>query len=317
MMLPALKALADPSRLRLVAILGHGEFTVQELTAILGMGQSRISRHLKILTDAGILSVKRQGTWSYYRLAEEEDFFTAIRPALESRLPALTEGAPTSRDWRRSGGATPAQPGVLRCSCPAVGYPVPRGAAGGRLPGRTARCGSRLRLLLEVGVGTGALLPELRRKAAEVIGVDHSPAMLEQARARLAAEGSGGIDSASRRDDAPAPCRTGRRRRLYSTWSCIMHAQPADGSGGDVARPRCRRHAGAWPICGATSRNGCGSGWRISGSVSSEEEIVSWLAAAGFAPREFGVVGRHAGAGVALFFSAARKKMNIQSQKGG
>lgn len=62
-MLQTLKALADPTRLRLLGILAHGEFTVQELTAILAMGQSRISRHLRILTEAGIASVKRQGTW--------------------------------------------------------------------------------------------------------------------------------------------------------------------------------------------------------------------------------------------------------------
>ncbi|MEZ4485523.1 MAG: metalloregulator ArsR/SmtB family transcription factor [Syntrophotaleaceae bacterium] len=62
-MLSTLKALADPTRLRLLGILAHGEFTVQELIEILGMGQSRISRHLRILTDAGITAVKRQGTW--------------------------------------------------------------------------------------------------------------------------------------------------------------------------------------------------------------------------------------------------------------
>jgi ArsR family transcriptional regulator len=65
-MLETLKALADPCRLRLAAVLLSGEFTVQELTRIMGMGQSRVSRHLKILTEAGLLTVKRQGTWSYY-----------------------------------------------------------------------------------------------------------------------------------------------------------------------------------------------------------------------------------------------------------
>ena len=74
-MLETLKALADPSRLRLTAILLAGEFTVQELTHIMAMGQSRISRHLKILTDAGVLAVKRQGTWGYYRIAVENRFF--------------------------------------------------------------------------------------------------------------------------------------------------------------------------------------------------------------------------------------------------
>ena len=90
-MIDLLKALADPCRLRLVAVLLRGEFTVQELTRILGMGQSRISRHLKILTEAGVLSVKRQGTWSYYRAGEENPFFCAIRPAFERELDRLPQ----------------------------------------------------------------------------------------------------------------------------------------------------------------------------------------------------------------------------------
>jgi len=84
-MLDLLKALADPCRLRLVAILLNGEFTVQELTTILGMGQSRISRHLKILTEARVLSVKRQGTWSYYRVGNASPFSApSVRPSSRS-----------------------------------------------------------------------------------------------------------------------------------------------------------------------------------------------------------------------------------------
>ncbi|MFH1029613.1 MAG: metalloregulator ArsR/SmtB family transcription factor, partial [Pseudomonadota bacterium] len=90
-MLDTLKALADPSRLRLTAILQRGEFTVQELTRIMGMGQSRVSRHLKILMEAGILDVKRQGTWGYYRISDSNRFFCSIRPAFERELELLPE----------------------------------------------------------------------------------------------------------------------------------------------------------------------------------------------------------------------------------
>ncbi|HEY4745610.1 MAG TPA: metalloregulator ArsR/SmtB family transcription factor, partial [Desulfuromonadaceae bacterium] len=92
-MLDTLKALADPCRLRLVAVLLAGEFTVQELTAILRMGQSRISRHLKILTEAGVLAVKRQGTWSYYRAGGASPFFAAIRTAVAQGVEGLPERA--------------------------------------------------------------------------------------------------------------------------------------------------------------------------------------------------------------------------------
>src|SRR5512133_2105765 len=92
-MLELLKALADSCRLRLIAVLMSGEFTVQELTRIFGMGQSRISHHLKILTETGLLASKRQGTWSYYRVSPANDFFTAIRPAFERELASLPERA--------------------------------------------------------------------------------------------------------------------------------------------------------------------------------------------------------------------------------
>ena len=92
-MLKLFKSLADPCRLRLTAVLLRGEFTVQELTRIFGMGQSRISRHLKILTEAGVLTVKCQGTWSYYRVGDGNAFFNAIRQAYELGLESLPERA--------------------------------------------------------------------------------------------------------------------------------------------------------------------------------------------------------------------------------
>ena len=62
-MLSLFKVLADGTRLRLLRILRQGDFTVQDLTQILGMGQSRISRHLKLMSEAGLLQVEKQGTW--------------------------------------------------------------------------------------------------------------------------------------------------------------------------------------------------------------------------------------------------------------
>lgn len=194
-MLDTLKALADPCRLRLVAVLLAGEFTVQELTAILRMGQSRISRHLKILTEAGVLSVKRQGTWSYYRAGGESPFFAAIRTAVAQGLEGLPERARDlvavalvleerrrrsqeffdrhARQWDD----------LARTLLPMPDYRerllalVPEG-----------------KTVVEVGLGTGGLLPALAAKAGRVIGVDHSPAMLDEARRRLNLAGIAGID---------------------------------------------------------------------------------------------------------------------------
>lgn len=68
-LLAGLRAAAEPTRLRLLALLARNELTVSELTQILGMSQPRISRHLKLLTEAGLIDRYQEGTWVFYRLA--------------------------------------------------------------------------------------------------------------------------------------------------------------------------------------------------------------------------------------------------------
>lgn len=194
-MIEVLKALADPCRLRLVALLTRGEFTVQELTRMLGMGQSRISWHLKILSEAGVLSVKRQGTWSYYRVGEESPFFTGIRPAIELELEelpeqredmaalALTLEARRQRSLEFFDRHARQWDSLSRTLLPVPEY-----------LDRLLQLVPPVARLLEIGFGTGALLPALACRVPEVIGVDHSPAMLEEARRRLAADGRIGIE---------------------------------------------------------------------------------------------------------------------------
>lgn len=67
-LLPRLRAIAEPSRLRLLAVLARGEFSVSELTGILGQSQPRVSRHLKLLDDSGLLERFREQHWIYYRV---------------------------------------------------------------------------------------------------------------------------------------------------------------------------------------------------------------------------------------------------------
>lgn len=195
MMLEIFKSLADPSRLRLTAILLRGEFTVQELTRIMGMGQSRISRHLKILAEAGILEVKRQGTWGYYRISDSSSFFQSIRSAFEQESATLPERASDmaavaqileerrrrsqeffdrhARQWDDLARTLLPLPEYF----PQLLEQVPANAT-----------------VLEIGVGTGNLLMELATRPAKVIGVDHSPAMLEETRKRLVSCGSGEVE---------------------------------------------------------------------------------------------------------------------------
>lgn len=194
-MLDVFKALADTIRLRLTAVLLAGEFTVQELTAILGVGQSKASWHLKILTEAGILTVKRQGTWSYYRAGGDSPFFAAIRPAFEQQLATIPERQQDlaavavileerrqrsqeffdrhARQWDDLARTLLPVPKYLPCLLALV----PKGG-----------------IVVEIGVGTGGLLADLAAMADRVIGVDHSPAMLEEARRRVTGSGVNNVE---------------------------------------------------------------------------------------------------------------------------
>ena len=68
--LSGLRAAAEATRLRALLLCARGELTVSELTDILGQSQPRVSRHLKLLCEAGLLDRFREGTWVFYRLAE-------------------------------------------------------------------------------------------------------------------------------------------------------------------------------------------------------------------------------------------------------
>lgn len=194
-MLQTFKALSDPCRLRLIAILLRGEFTVQELTAIIGTGQSRISHHLKTLADAGLIRSKRQGTWSYYSVNEGNSFFSSIRPCFVQALDSLPERSADLAavlsvfDERRRRNLDFFDRHARQWDDLAkelLPLPEYRQKLIDLLPS-----GGKL---LEIGTGTGGLLMDLASRGAEVIGVDHSPAMLEEARRRLAQNGITGVE---------------------------------------------------------------------------------------------------------------------------
>ena len=64
-----MKALSDPNRVRILKLLEDGELCVCEIQQVLGLAQSTVSKHMKLLEDAGLTTKKRQGTWMLYRLA--------------------------------------------------------------------------------------------------------------------------------------------------------------------------------------------------------------------------------------------------------
>jgi ArsR family transcriptional regulator len=186
-MLELFKILADETRLRLLRILRQGDFTVQDLMQILAMGQSRISRHLLLMSDAGLLKVEKQGTWRYYRLASENELFDDIWPAIEKQLSALAghieDSAAISSvmaDRRKR-----SQDFFDRHACEwdslhveLLNLPDYQDTLMAMLPAGG--------LVVEVGVGSGSLLPMIASKAARTIGLDQSPAMVALARETIA-----------------------------------------------------------------------------------------------------------------------------------
>src|SRR4029077_88356 len=73
MCVSVLKAMAEPTRLRVLALLAYGELNVKDLTRVLGQSQPRISRHLKLLCEAGLVERAPEGSWVYFRLSDQQN----------------------------------------------------------------------------------------------------------------------------------------------------------------------------------------------------------------------------------------------------
>ena len=71
-MVDTLKAAAESSRLRILALLSRGDLTVSDLTEILNQSQPRVSRHLKLLLEAGLIGRYQEGSWAFFRLSDDD-----------------------------------------------------------------------------------------------------------------------------------------------------------------------------------------------------------------------------------------------------
>lgn len=188
-MVAALRAAGEDTRLRLLALLADGELSVSDLTDILGQSQPRISRHLKLMVEAGLLVRHREGAWAFFALAPQgpgADIARALIAALDpddsvlaadrQRLKAVREArseaaqsyfARHAADWDRIRSLHVADDVVEAAILKAIGD-APLGA------------------VLDLGTGTGRMLQLLAERAERLVGVDASHAMLAVARARLA-----------------------------------------------------------------------------------------------------------------------------------
>lgn len=189
-LLEGLRAAAEPTRLRLLALCARAELTVSELTEILGQSQPRVSRHLKILRGAGLLIRYREAHWVYHRVPDAGQEAELVRSLL-----ALTtdEDAQLELDGRRleavlrarSDAARSllagreAEPGDVRLEDEATVDSLVLRALAGEPVGE----------LLDIGTGRGRMLRLLGEQARRAVGIDISRAMLMVARSNLHAAG--------------------------------------------------------------------------------------------------------------------------------
>ncbi len=194
-LLTSLRAAAEPTRLRILALAARGAFCVMEFTEILGQSQPRLSRHLRLLGEAGLLAREREGANVWFTLPGPETRSGTLVRSLLSHLPeddatlvadrrqaarALAERARIASESFRRKGADWDEMRALGLPAAAV-----EEALLALLPA------SGLGRLLDIGTGTGRLLELLAPRISSGLGIDASRAMLALARARLARAGLG------------------------------------------------------------------------------------------------------------------------------
>ena len=192
LLLSGLRAAGEPTRLRLLALCAHGELSVGELVRILGQSQPRVSRHLKLLVEAGLLERHREGSLVYYRLvgrgasAELARTLVDLLPGDDeelnrdlARLERVRERRVAAAEaYFRENAADWDQIRALH---------VPEAEVEARLAEIVGDAG--IDSFLDIGTGTGRILQLFAAQAASGVGLDNSAEMLAIARARLERDG--------------------------------------------------------------------------------------------------------------------------------
>lgn len=187
-LLAQLRAAAEPTRLRLLALGARGAWCVSDFVAILGQSQPRLSRHLKLLTEAGLLVRTPEGANAWFQLAGDADLARLLVARLPEDDPLLAadrraaarlaaERARVASESFRRHGAEWDEVRALDLPADAIAEAVLAA-----LPGNAPR-------LLDIGCGTGALLELVAPRVDAAVGVDASRDMLALARTRLAERG--------------------------------------------------------------------------------------------------------------------------------
>ncbi|NIJ22357.1 ArsR family transcriptional regulator [Sphingomonas naasensis] len=185
------RALADSTRLRIVALLRAMELSVGELAQVLGQSQPRVSRHVKILCDAGLAERRKEGSWVFVALGAH----AKVEPIL-----AALDSWSEADHWTIADEARLAAVRADRASAAAEWFEANAGewdairslhVADSEIEGAMARAlgDAKLGCLIDIGTGTGRMLELFAPLAETALGIDRSSEMLRLARAKLSERG--------------------------------------------------------------------------------------------------------------------------------
>ena len=192
LLLAPLRALADPTRLRIMLLIRHMELSVGELAAVLGQSQPRVSRHIRILAEAGLAERRKEGAWVWLRPGSG-----ALLDALAGQLDMVSEGREAAADRARL-----AEVRAARARAAADWFAAHAAEWDGLRALHVADSevertmaamlgDAPMGRLLDIGTGTGRMIELFGARAAQVTALDNSPEMLRIARAKLG-DGAGG-----------------------------------------------------------------------------------------------------------------------------
>ena len=188
------KALSDQTRLRILKLLYKRELNVNEIVSILDMGQSRISRHLKILSDSFLISSRKDGLWVFYRACDSNfpgELKKLIDLKLEKEEPFSLDIVRLDKYIKERG-----EKGKEYFNSIAPDWKNIRAKILGNIDinSEIVKVTGICRCVADLGCGNGELVGQLLVKSEKVIGVDRSPGMLEEAGKYLKSLGREGFD---------------------------------------------------------------------------------------------------------------------------
>jgi SAM-dependent methyltransferase len=189
-----LRAMGDPSRLRILLLVQGMELAVGEIAQVLQQSQPRVSRHLRILAEAGLIDRVREGAWVFVRLSA-----TATAASVLALIHTLAAQADGTEDLEAADRARLGQVRADRAAAVDAWFAAHAGEWEQERSLHTREAGveqailaalaGELGDLVDVGTGTGRMIELLGRQARTALGLDRNPEMLRLARNRIDASG--------------------------------------------------------------------------------------------------------------------------------